>query len=520
MKRWQLVLLVLVLTWCLPPARTAASDCRCNVKVGIGDKMAKSVTIGFTTPTIVPVEGAPGVKIGFAITLGWGTTQEVVQTCECYFYCCPNVQAVDPFVGMAPVVFEVEAEPDPLIPMLPRWEERRVSPVPEPVGPASWDCPDCQLAQVPRICTGTWRQTYSRAGVYLGIGVRAAVGPVSVSLPILKSPGSTLYVAPSSCLEQENREPQFLEVPEGVCLGVNQEKALTFVVYDPDGPEDIVTVGPSDPWPAGVTVTATRSREIDWQSRGEGRATLRAKQFVLDIRVDESYGGEPLRFEAVDTGERATTAIVPLEVIQPIEISVRDQEERWVRTRTADGSSVSVLVQEFELVIRDPNPLPPPGPVFTYCVKTKYGRGELLIDSMSDVPCKTSYTSTARTVVTFIPDPDAEGEEDEVVVLVSQYRCGTRFVHNGFPVGVRVSAAPDISVSPAELTTHPGGSVQAAVTATDPDGDTITLTQTSGPGTFARVEGVGSATGTWSWTVPQAYGGSPWGWVEESPLWR
>ena len=62
---------------------------------------------------------------------------------------------------------------------------------------------------------------------------------------------------------------------------------------------------------------------------------------------------------------------------------------------------------------------------------------------------------------------------------------------------------PVITVIPSEIKAAPGALLQATVTVTDKDGDAITLTQTSGPGTFAPVEGMGTVSGTWSWTVPE-----------------
>jgi len=71
-------------------------------------------------------------------------------------------------------------------------------------------------------------------------------------------------------------------------------------------------------------------------------------------------------------------------------------------------------------------------------------------------------------------------------------------------VHVIVNNKPPVTrVSPREITAKPGALLQATVTATDPDGDAITLTQTSGPGTFAPVEGMGTVSGIWSWTVPE-----------------
>ncbi|GAB4312196.1 MAG: hypothetical protein Kow0097_13810 [Candidatus Bipolaricaulota bacterium] len=69
---------------------------------------------------------------------------------------------------------------------------------------------------------------------------------------------------------------------------------------------------------------------------------------------------------------------------------------------------------------------------------------------------------------------------------------------------------PELNVSPREVKARPGETVEAVVRATDPEGDQITLTKISGPGAFTPVTGEGEASGTWSWTVPQAYGGSSW----------
>lgn len=78
-----------------------------------------------------------------------------------------------------------------------------------------------------------------------------------------------------------------------------------------------------------------------------------------------------------------------------------------------------------------------------------------------------------------------------------------------------INGPPELSLSPWEITARPGETLQATVSATDSDGDRITLTQTSGPGTLVitgagvDTEGRGWATGTWSWTVPKWYA-TPW----------
>jgi len=57
---------------------------------------------------------------------------------------------------------------------------------------------------------------------------------------------------------------------------------------------------------------------------------------------------------------------------------------------------------------------------------------------------------------------------------------------------------------------RPGETFKLRVEAQDPDGDTITLEQISGPGEFKIVKGKGTVSGTWSWEVPKHYWGSPW----------
>ena len=69
---------------------------------------------------------------------------------------------------------------------------------------------------------------------------------------------------------------------------------------------------------------------------------------------------------------------------------------------------------------------------------------------------------------------------------------------------------PAFSSSPLSETkqVRPGETLTlSAVTATDPDGDLITLTKVSGPGEFSEGVGVGTVSGTWSWT---ASGHDPW----------
>ncbi|MGB9774748.1 MAG: hypothetical protein ACPL4I_12135, partial [Bacteroidota bacterium] len=53
-----------------------------------------------------------------------------------------------------------------------------------------------------------------------------------------------------------------------------------------------------------------------------------------------------------------------------------------------------------------------------------------------------------------------------------------------------------------EVGISPGKTVSATVTATDPDGDTITLEKAIGPGRLPKVSGQGWVQGTWSWDVP------------------
>ncbi|MEN3010995.1 MAG: hypothetical protein ABDI20_08580, partial [Candidatus Bipolaricaulaceae bacterium] len=479
-------------------------SCTCDAEAWPGDPKTKSISIGFTG-VIVKLWEILGVKVGFSITIEWDKQQDVKQECKCYHYCCPDENVVTPFVRLDPVVFEVE-EPDPLVPTVPRWKEVIAYPVPEPIGTPHWDCVDCKKPSPPRVCVGTWRRTYARAGVFLSLQASVGIGP-TISLPLLKTGGSELRPTPGPCRLEMNRPPRFIAIPSGVCLYFGQEVELTFVVYDPNGPQDLVGVEPSDPWPAEVmAVPESKSRkEVPWTVGSKGEAPLTAIEVRLRIKVDERYkgykGGE-LRFEAKDAQGSLDLAVVPLEVIEPVQITREEERKYWEWTTTKQGKRVQVLAQEFTLVIKDPNPPLGYAPRFTYCVRLKKGTGLLLLNRMSDVRCGASFFSTQRIAVTFIPDPEAAGQEDEVIVEVSHYRCGTLFVNNGFPVKAVVNTAPEVTVVPAEIRAVPGQVVSANVVAIDPDGDQVVLRKTGGPGSFPTVEGFGRVQGVWTWTVP------------------
>jgi len=489
-----------------------AQDCVCTTLPFWGDVPGPSIRIGvsFGGKMRVTKEVQLGLGVSVGLTLTWEEARTASQKCICREYCCPDQETVRPTVIMSSVPIVVEM-PDPLIPTVYREETRTVNPAPLP-DKDEWICEDCLAKEIPQTCMGTRRLTYSVAGVQIGFSGAVSYGgmTLSVEFTLPGTPMPEVTILPSPCRPEEslrNRPPVFVDVPGPLCLAPGKSKDIVLRAYDPDGPEDIVAISPSMPWPEGLWWKVEQDRIVRWRPDDNAEELwVREVTFIIGVAENSSTTGGILRFDVVDTHKEGDLREVPIEVIQPIEISAEDQKERWEWVRTSDGSPVFVLVQEFTLVIKDPNPLPA-GLVFTYCVKTKYGRWKLLLDGISDLPCRTSYTSTARCKVTFIPDPEAEGTEDEVIVEVSHYRCGIIFAKNGFPVKVRVNAAPKITISLAQLTTYPGASAQAVVTATDPDGDALRLIQTSGPGAFAPVEGVGAASGTWTW---KAKGYNPW----------
>ena len=76
----------------------------------------------------------------------------------------------------------------------------------------------------------------------------------------------------------------------------------------------------------------------------------------------------------------------------------------------------------------------------------------------------------------------------------------------GLTLPVNIPPAVEISETSPEIEVRCGDMMTATVTATDPDGDLITLTKVSGPGEFSEERGKGTASGTWSWTAS----GYPW----------
>jgi len=95
--------------------------------------------------------------------------------------------------------------------------------------------------------------------------------------------------------------------------------------------------------------------------------------------------------------------------------------------------------------------------------------------------------------------PEGGKEERKIVVTVWNARYGLKS-----EAVVPLNVPPRARVDPPEVVVAPGKAVSAAVTAEDTDGDWITLTKVSGPGSFAAVEGRGEVSGIWSWTAPKS----------------
>lgn len=85
------------------------------------------------------------------------------------------------------------------------------------------------------------------------------------------------------------------------------------------------------------------------------------------------------------------------------------------------------------------------------------------------------------------------------------------FIDSGTWTLIVNNQRPVVTVSPTEVKVNPGDTVAATVTATDPDGDRITLTKISGPESFPQVTGKGSVSGEYIWTVPEYYAYGPGG---------
>ncbi|QAA77086.1 MAG: hypothetical protein BIP78_1320 [Candidatus Bipolaricaulis sibiricus] len=497
-----------------------ADDCKCTATPFWGSQPGTSIRVGVSFGGRVTEKVQIGAGVG--LTLTWGGAITARQECTCVDYCCPDPEVVRPTVIMSSIPLSVEM-PGPLDPRYRIEQKMTVSPVPIPDEDV-WECQDCEKEEVPRACRGTRGMTYRQAGVSVGLSFSASVAgktvTVGFSLPGPAEPEMTILLSPCRAEESpKNRRPFFSEVPASLCLAPGQSVDIVLHAYDPDGPDDIAFVEPSSPWPEGISGSIVQDRIVQWRLEGAYEAVW-AREVTFRIEVDEAYtgtGGE-LQFLVFDRERELALVEVPFEVIWPIEIRMENPTEYWEQVRARDGRMVSVLVQEFDLVINDPN-CPNPlcrtflVPWFAYCIRTKSNQGRIRIDSSSEgfgSFCAASEARTKRRHIKFVPDPDAQEEEDEVVVEVSHYGCQVVFTKNGFPVKVVVNTMPETSVSPSELTTRAGGSVRARVIATDPDGDWVTLVQTSGPGAFTPVTGEGEASGTWSWTVPQAYGGSSW----------
>jgi len=413
---------------------TQGTDCRCVAEVGSGPEMATTFSVGFTWRVyhVVPV--------GLRLQVGFERNVAVVQTCFCQPFCCPDPEAGRPFVRLDPVEIGVPV-PDPIVPGVPRWETRTVSPVPEPTGDGEWRWirgPTID-GQPVHVCTGRFTQSYAFAGAVISLSVAVGVGPVTVGAPILHSRGTMVHLTPGPCLPK-NRPPKFVEHPQSVCLTADQEVTLSFFAVDPD-PEDVVTVEPAVPWPQGVTVVGRSISQTTWESQGPGRAKLPAVSASFTIRVEPEYQGGAVSFVAVDSrGVMSSAATVPIVVVQPLEISGTVVDARWGRQ-----GAKKFWEQIIEFVIHDPNPYPWPEmlapPVITFSVGTLRGTGEAFLvgrhagETFGESPLWP--TTTLR--VLFRPNPDATGEDDEVVLHVSYVRCATVTMFNGVPVQALVN---------------------------------------------------------------------------------
>jgi hypothetical protein len=262
-----------------------------------------------------------------------------------------------------------------------------------------------------------------------------------------------------------NRPPQWTDIPGSVATDENQELGFTVTATDPDG-DDLTVIASSDDLPAGWEFT----------DNGDGMGSFtwtpgydEAGVYELDVTVsDAEY--DVTETVSITVGDINRT---PIWVDIPANVAVDEAQNL-----------------EFEVQASDPD------------------ADDLTIQAVSgDLPGGWGFTDNGDGTGTFnwTPGYDDAGEYTLTVTASD----GNFNISSNINITVnQVNRAPSWTAVPASATTNENQLLTINVVASDPDGDNLTLTASSGnlPGGWTFTD-LGAGRGIFLWTPTYSHAG-------------
>ncbi len=276
----------------------------------------------------------------------------------------------------------------------------------------------------------------------------------------------------------ENDEPEFVEIPESdIEINEGQEWFLGFIASDADADETFTFTAEETYTSESSTLDFTDSN-IFYEGDLDG-------EVVLDwTPTSEDIGEHYITITATDSMGAEDSISITLTVLnvndEPTIESIADQSVS-VNTETEEVETFT-----YQLVVEDLD-----GDALTYTIQMD---GAPSSESSLPTPINTPEISEDA-VLTWTPDI-SEAERTFDVRIVAEDGQGGVSDEVSFDIYVSTESAPSIETID-DVTVTAGDSVDISITSTDPEGDTITLTESglpSGATLTDNSDGTGSIT--------------------------